>query len=137
MSNVTIKYGIHNGQIKVYAVVNRVRKKRGLSYFGTKYTVTTDINYWNRQKECFLLYVDNKIPIPTASEDNIKLKELKQLLNDFAENRDFRDTDDFFDSCKTFIIEENSEAPTLIEYSKTYAQLWKDNKVMGKSMKRK
>ena len=135
MSNVTIKYGIHNGQVKVYAIVNRVRKKRGLSYFGTKYTVSTNIIYWNKQDESFLLYVNNNIPIPTSSEDNRRLEELRQLLNKFAENREFRDPDDFFNSCKISISEGNCTIPTLVEYAKTYAQLWKDNKVMGKCYK--
>lgn len=135
MSNVTIKYGIHNGQVKVYAVVNKVRKKRSLSYFGAKYTISTSTVYWNKKEEHFLLYIDNKIPIPTSSEDNRKLEELKRILNKLAENREFRDSDDFFNSCKTFFNEENYKIPTLIEYAKVYSRLWKENKVMGKCYK--
>ena len=137
MGKILIRFGIHCKQVKVYIIVNGQRKSRVTSFFGSQYCISTSVEYWNRKEGKFFLSIGNNAVIPTASDDNRKLSELKDTLEEFAGARDFSDCDDFLSCYKRLIEAGSHEAPTLLEYTQTFAQLWKDNRVMGKCYKYK
>lgn len=64
MSKTTIYYGLHNNQVKLYAVINGKRKNKALSFFGDNYKVATSIDFWDNSNKRF-----NPL-IVTAKEDN-------------------------------------------------------------------
>lgn len=132
MSKTTIVFGVHNKQIKVYAIMGKERKNKALSFFGNNYKVVTSVEYWEKANQCFATHISRNIPIPTAKEDNKRLEELKRLLEEIANIKDYSSCDDFFAAYNTAKSVEAAKVPTLLEYARIFAQLWKDNKVMGK-----
>lgn len=126
MSKTTIYYGLHNNQVKLYVVINGKRKNKALSFFGNNYKVETSVDFWNNTNKHF-----NPL-IVTAKEDNKRLEELLRILEELASIREYSNCDDFFAAYKTANSVEAAKIPTLLEFAKIYAQLWKDNKVMGK-----
>lgn len=134
---IKIYFGVHNKQIKVYAVVNGKRKNKALSFFGDAYKVATSVEYWNKANECFNTHISRNIPIPTAQEDNKRLEELKRILEQLTTLRQYSSCEDFFAAYKVAMNVEAAKVPTLLEFAQTFCQLWKDNKVMGKFYKHK
>ena len=126
MSKTTIYYGLHNNQVKLYVVINGKRKNKTLSFFGDNYKVETPIKYWDNSNKRF-----NPL-IVTAKEDNKRLEELKRLLEEIANIKEYSSCDDFFAAYKTATSVEATKVPTLLEFAKTYAQLWKTGNVQGK-----
>ena len=132
MSKTTIKFGVHNKQIKVYAIIGKERKNKALSFFGDNYKVETSVDYWEKTNQCFATHISRNIPIPTAKEDNKRLEELLRLLEELASIREYSNCDDFFAAYKTANSVEAAKVPTLLEFAKTYAQLWKTGNVQGR-----
>ena len=132
MSKTIIKFGVHNKQIKVYAITGKERKNKSLSFFGDNYKVETSVEYWEKANQCFATHISRNIPIPTAKEDNKRQEELLRILEELASIREYSNCDDFFAAYKTANSVEAAKVPTLLEFAKIYTQLWKDNKVMGK-----
>lgn len=132
MSKTKIYYGLHNKQVKLYVVINGKRKNKALSFFGNNYKVETSVEYWEKANQCFTTHIKHNIPIPTAKEDNERLKELLRLLEALGNVRDYSSCDDFFAAYKTANSVEAAKVPTLLEFAKIYAQLWKTGKVQGK-----
>ena len=52
MSKTTIMFGVHNKQIKVYAIMGKERKNKALSFFGDNYKVETSVEYWEKANQC-------------------------------------------------------------------------------------
>lgn len=132
MSKTTIMFGVHNKQIKVYAIMGKERKNKALSFFGNNYKVVTSVEYWEKANQCFATHISRNIPIPTAKEDNKRLDELKRLLEELVSIRDYSSCDDFFAAYKTANSVEAAKVPTLLEFAIIFAQLWKTGKVQGK-----
>lgn len=132
MSKTTIYYGLHNNQVKLYVVINGKRKNKALSFFGNNYKVETPIKHWDNENKCFVSKIDRNTIVTTAKEDNKRLEELLRILEELASIREYSNCDDFFAAYKTANSVEAAKVPTLLEFAKIYAQLWKDNKVMGK-----
>ena len=126
MSKTTIYYGLHNNQVKLYVVINGKRKNKALSFFGNNYKVETSIDFWDNSNKRF-----NPL-IVTAKEDNKRLEELLRILEKLASIREYSNCDDFFAAYKTANRVEAAKVPTLLEFAKIYAQLWKTGKVQGK-----
>ena len=105
--SLTFKFGIHNDAVKLYIIEKATgrRKNKSLSFFfGKSFKLQTNIEHWNKKKERF----DEEIfsnslkgkptPIPTALEDNKKLKALKKQLEELASSLKNSSIDNFL-SC--------------------------------------
>lgn len=132
MSKTTIYYGLHNNQVKLYVVINGKRKNKALSFFGNNYKVETPITRWDNKNKCFVSKIDRNTIVTTAKEDNKRLEELLRILEELASIREYSNCDDFFAAYKTANSVEAAKVPTLLEFAKTYAQLWKTGNVQGR-----
>ena len=142
LGNLTIRFGIHNDQLKVYVRDSKTKKEKNksLSFFwkNNSYQIQTDLSYF--EKGTFRTTIEttgrnrkktSSIEIPTAKEDNKRLEELKRQLEYIIANnlKENATPDDVF---KTYALALNVEAKkevTLLEFAITFRELWKNNQV--------
>lgn len=132
--SLTFKFGIHNDAVKLYIIEKATgrRKNKSLSFFfGKSFKLQTNIEHWNKKKERF----DEEIfsnslkgkptPIPTALEDNKKLKALKKQLEELASSLKNSSIDNFLSCYEAAKKIDACKVPTLLEYATTLCELWK------------
>ena len=130
MGNLNLHYGLHNKQLKLYArnTETKVKKAKILKFFlGDSFEVKTDITFWNNKEQKFHT-VFKKVPVPTANEDNEKLEELKERLQNLVDSLKCETPDQLFDAYATAMNVVAAKPVTLLEYAIIYRDMWKEGK---------
>ncbi len=124
-------FGIKGNTIRLFARVNKSEgfAPKSLKHFwGKSYRLKTDVEFWDDNPKIRQFKTKFKgVPVPTAEEDNKRLKQLAEQINAFVCPEQCANIEQWF---AFFKVSQNivaSKPITLLDFACTHRNKWKNN----------